>query len=314
MSDTKSSAPRRGLINALWTPTLADGSLDRPAIEAHLAFLRECGIDGVIALGSTGEFTRLDIPTRKELISLVAEQARPMAVLINVSDTRFDNVIELAAHAKTVGADGVALMPPSFFKLTPADVLEFLLRAAEKIELPVCLYNYPEVTNNRIDPCVIEAFADQVGMFGIKQSGAEFDYHHELAALAKKKGFTLFSASDRRLPEAFEIGAGGHIGGLPNFIPEIMRELYDACEAGDKAAIAQPLARMNAAIDAICKVPFPFDVAAGMEARGITPGAHKMPISPETQEKYRTAVEACRKLYAEWGLPQFQPCAAAAEV
>lgn len=311
MSQSSKQPPRRGLINAQWTPVKTDGSIDRDALATHLAFQRECGLDGVIALGSTGEFSRLSIPQRRELISAVTELARPLAVVVNVSDTRIENVIELAAHAKTVGADGVALMPPSFFKLTPADVLEFLLQAAARIELPVCLYNYPEVTNNRLDPAVISAFADQAQMFGIKQSGAEFDYHRELAALSQQKGFTLFSAADRRLPEAFEIGARGHIGGLPNFIPEIMKALYDACEAEDKAAMAEPLARMNAIIDIIAKVPFPFDVAAGMEARGLNPGVPKTPVSAETQEKVRVAVNACRRLYDEWGLPQVTACCAA---
>ena len=201
MIEQAQQPPRRGLINAQWTPVKADGSIDRESLATHLAFLRDSGVDGVIALGSTGEFTRLDIPARKTLISTVAAQARPMAVIVNISDTRIENVLELAAHAKEVRADAVALMPPSFFKLTPADVLEFLLQAAAKIELQVCLYNYPEVTNNRLEPEVIAAFADQANMFGIKQSGAEFDYHHELSALAEKNvlpSFLLPTAASRK--------------------------------------------------------------------------------------------------------------------
>ena len=90
-----------------------------------------------------------------------------------------------------------------------------------------------------------------------------------------------------------------------------MKALYDACESGNKAAMAEPLARMNAIIDVIGQVPFPFDVAAGMEARGIASGTPKTPVSAETQEKIRVAVEACRKLYNEWGLPQVSACCTA---
>ena len=311
MSNTDPTPPRKGLFNALWTPVLPDGSIDRVSLRHHIGYLRGCGIDGLMVLGSTGEFTRLSIAAQKEIISAATEYSGSMFVVVNTSSTRLEQVIDLAAHAKQAGAHGVAIMPPYFFRLKAADIREFILRATEKIELPVCLYNYPEVTGNRIDPDVIADLTEQANIFGLKQSGAEFDYHHELAALAKEKNFTLFSAADKRLPEAFKIGARGHIGGLANMIPEIMKALYDACEAGDESQIATPLYLMSEVIDVISKVPFPFDVAAGMEARGFNPGHPKTVLSAESQATYRTAVGACRALYSKWELPNVEEAACA---
>ena len=82
-------------------------------------------------------------------------------------------------------------------------MLEFFLRAAEAVDLPFCLYNFPELTGNRIGLETIAAFAERAPMAAIKQSGAEFAYHRPLIRLGHEKGFTVFSGADARLPEVF---------------------------------------------------------------------------------------------------------------
>ncbi len=120
------------------------------------------------------------------MISAIADLAPTLSIIINVSDTRLENVVTLAEYAWSSGADGVALMPPSFFHLPQADILEFLLRAADHIRLPIC---------------------------------------------------------------------------LPNIIPEVMKELYDACEDQDKPRIEKPLCQINEILDplsvASARLPIP---------------------------------------------------------
>lgn len=300
-----SNAPREGIFAALWIPTQEDGSLMRSALATHLHWLKKRGLHGVLALGSTGEFARMNLRQREEVLEAVIELAAPMPVIANISSIRLDEVISLGLSARRLGAVGVALMPPTFFPLPQQDILEFFLRAADQIDLPFYLYNYPEVTGNRIGLEVIEDFADRARMAGIKQSGGELNYHDALIQLGRKKDFSVFTAADPFLATYLDKGASGCLGGLANFVPEYMLEVFHACRTGQSAKAATTsahLARLGDILDPLC---LPMNVRSGMEARGFDPGALKTVVSPKTLMVYNGVLEKLRQEFTEWELPHF---------
>ena len=297
------AAPREGVFAALWIPTDARGRLMKRALAAHLAFLRASGVHGVLALGSTGEFVRMSFAQRQEVLAAVAELAAPMTVIANISSIRLDEVIALGKFARRLGVPGVALMPPTFFPVSQADMLEFFLRAAEGVSLPVYLYNFPELTSNRIGLETIAKFADRAKMAGIKQSGGEFGYHRELIALGREKNFSVFSGADTRLTEVFALGATGCIGGLVNFAPEFMVNIYNVSRGLTPGDCTEDAARMKEIGPVVDRMLFPLSVATGMEARGFEPGAPKTVVSPESARLYRGIVKDFRRLFKAWHLP-----------
>lgn len=303
--ESSGGAPRSGIHTALWIPTDESGNLKRQALATHLAWLKEKGIHGVLALGSTGEFARMNLRQREEVLAAVIEYSAPLPVIANLSSISLNEVISLGKAAQRLGAVGVALMPPPFFPLPQEDILEFFLRAADGIDLPFYLYNYPEVTGNRIGLEVIAAFADQAPMVGIKQSGGELSYHDDLIRLGREKDFAVFTAADPLLSVYLEKGASGCLGGVANFLPEYMVEVYDACRAGRAATAAEASARLFKAGEVLSPLCLPHNVRAAVEARGFDPGAFKTVVSATTLETYQQAVDQFRSLYAEWGLPRF---------
>src|SRR5882672_5098397 len=140
-----------GIFAALWTPTDGEGGVLRAELAANLRFLQQHRIDGVLALGSTGEFLLLTPDQRKALLQAAMESAGDLAVLANVSDIRPGVVADLARFAGGLGCAGIAIMAPPFYRVSQADLLEFFLRAGEAAQLPVLLYNFPERTGNRIE-------------------------------------------------------------------------------------------------------------------------------------------------------------------
>lgn len=297
------AAPRQGVFAALWIPTDSRGRLMKRALAAHLAFLRKSGVHGVLALGSTGEFIRMNLTQRQAVLEAVVEHAGSLQVIANISNIRVDEVIALGKVARRLRLPGVAMMPPTFFPVSQADMLEFFLRAAEGVQLPVYLYNFPELTSNRIGLELITQFAKRAPMAGIKQSGGEFAYHQDLIALGREKKFSVFSGADTRLPEVFALGAAGCIGGLVNFAPEYMVAIYDACSAGRPQDCVVESARMKEIGPVVDRMLFPLSVATGMEARGYEPGAPKMVVSAESAKIYRGIVADFRRMFKAWDLP-----------
>ncbi len=299
----KNPFPKEGILAALAIPSDARGRVLKRALASHLRWLRERGVHGVLALGSTGEFPRFSVDERKAALELIAELAAPMPVIANISDVRSQVAAELGRFARRLGLPGVGIMPPSFYPLSAADQLAFFLRAAEAAKLPVMLYNFPELTGNRIAAETVAAFADRAPMAAIKQSGGEFAYHKELIALGREKGFAVFSGADTRLPEVFKLGAAGCIGGLVNIVPEFMLELFDVCRLGRPGDPKPAAARMKEVGAILDRLTFPLNVAAGLEARGFDPGESKTVVSDESVALYREVMRALRARFAEWNLP-----------
>jgi 4-hydroxy-tetrahydrodipicolinate synthase len=299
----------KGIFSAQWIPTDAAGRVDRRSLASHLEFEKRSGIHGVLALGSTGEFPHFTVDERKELLAIIAELAAPLTIFANITDIRPKAAIELGRCARGLGMTAVALMPPVFYPVTQADMLAYFLHVAEAVELPVMLYNFPELTGKRIDLPTVAAFADRAPMIAIKQSGGEFEYHKELIALGRDKGFAVMTGADTRLPEVFKLGGAGCTGGLVNIVPELMVHIYRVCaegKPGDASVAAERMIEVGRVID---QLTFPLNVAAALEARGINPGAPKTIVSPESRALYAKIVQEFRTRFAAWGL---QPAAAAA--
>ena len=291
-----------GIYSAQWIPVDATGRIDRASLAAHIEFERQHDIAGLLALGSTGEFPHFSIDERKQVLAAVAELAAPLPVIANISDIRPRAAIELGRFAKSLGIPAVGLMPPPFYPMGQDDVLAFFLHVAEAVDVPVMLYNFPELTGKRIDLDTAAAFADRAPMAAIKQSGGEFAYHRDLVALGREKGFAVMSGADTRLPEVFALGGAGCIGGLVNIVPELMVEIHRACTSGRAAEITQTAARMVELGRVIDQLAFPPNVAAGLAARGFSPGASKSILSAQSQQLYAKIVAELSALFARWGL------------
>jgi 4-hydroxy-tetrahydrodipicolinate synthase len=286
-----------GIYSAQWMPTDARGRLDRSGLAEHIEFERRAGISGVLALGSTGEFPHFTTEERKAALATVAELAAPLPVLANISDIRPSAAIDVGRHAKSLGIAAVALMPPPFFPVSQADMLAYFLHVADAVELPVMLYNFPELAGKRIEVDTVAAFADRAPMIAIKQSGGQFDYHRELIALGREKDFVVMSGSDTRLPEAFALGAAGAIGGLVNIVPELMVYIDRVCRQGESGDASPAAAAMQDLGRIVDQLTFPLNVAAALEARGFDPGVPKSVVSPESRALYEKIVTELTALF-----------------
>lgn len=286
----------------MWLPTDAEGNLLTRELTANVAFLKAHGVSGVLALGSTGEFPQFDLKQRKRALEKVAEIAAPLPVIANVSDIRPHAVAELGSFARKIGLPAIAIMAPGFYPSSQDDLLAHFLHAADTSALPTFLYNFPELTGSRINLETVSAFADRARMAGIKQSGGEFSYHAELVRLGKEKNFVVFSGADTRLPEVFSLGAVGCIGGLVNIAPDLMVHLYRVCREGAAGSISPTLERLREIARIIDRLTFPLNVAAGMEARGLSPGAPKAVVSPQSRAVYLEIVTELRSRFEQWQL------------
>lgn len=254
-----------------------------------------------MALGSTGEFLYFDVETRKRFLSQAIELAAPLPVIANITDIRPRAVAELGRHARESGAAAVALLPPHFYPVAQDDLVEWFVRAGEAANLPLFLYNFPERTGNRIGIETIAVVVDRIRLAGVKQSGAEFDYHRALVQLGREKNFAVLTGTDTRLVEAMQMGAAGCVSGLANAVPEPLVEIFGAVNAGAPERAVTAAERMKTIGALVEQVEFPLNVAAIIQARGLAVGQPKSLISQATQARCQQLVSQLQSLFRQWG-------------
>ena len=254
-------------------------------------------------IGTTGGFVWQDFSGRKKILETVIEHAHGIPAIANISDTRLATVRELGKAAKQLGYSGIALLPPWYFRLPDEDIVEFIVRGAESAELPLMLYNFPERTGVKLTASMISAIARKVPVFGIKQSGSDFEYHRELVALGRVEHFCVFTGNDPRLNEAISMGASGNVGGMSNFVPEWITELHRAATLGLHEE-SNRLTHLLTETEAIClRAPSPFSMGAGVHARGFDSGLPPEFLSTERRTKFLEVTESLGEFFQRNGLP-----------
>lgn len=271
-------------------------------LKRQVEYFRRNKVAGLLPLGSTGEFVHLELNERKQFLKTVADLAQDLPLIVNISDVKPKAVFEMAGLAREVGAAAVSVLPPYFFSVAQADLVEFFVRAGEAAKIPLFLYNFPERTGTRIDLETVQAVAGRIELAGVKQSGAEFSYHRELAELGKRMGFDVLTGSDTRLPEAMGMGVSGCVSGLSNALAEVLVPLFEAVRSANTAEVDRLQGKMAQVAGVIDRLEFPRNVAAVMEARGFCPGAAKAVTSPRTDQTYRELVKELREIIGAWNL------------
>ena len=134
-----------GIWTPIPTPLTKQGRVDADATRRLVDFHIEAGIDGLLPLGTSGEFALLQRGERKALVDVVVDQAdNRVPVVAGVSDPSIENVVQLSSDAKEAGADGVIATPPYYFTTTDEGHYHHFKTISETIDLPLLIYNIPE--------------------------------------------------------------------------------------------------------------------------------------------------------------------------
>src|ERR671937_1085765 len=164
----------KGALAAAATPLAGGGAvLDEDAFDPLVAFLEGGGVDGLLALGTTGEGILLTAAERKRAAELFLA-ARPdgFAVAVHCGAQTTRETAALAAHAADLGADAVAVIGPPYFALDERALLDHFAAAAEACEpLPFYVYEFEARSGYAVPMSVLERLREAAANFvGLKVS------------------------------------------------------------------------------------------------------------------------------------------------
>ena len=139
----RSSVDWKGYWAAAPTPFAGDGALDEPAWRELLRLYLRQGIHGVLVNGSTGEWFSQSEAERRRVAEIAVEELKNrIPVVIGCTTFTAMTTIELARHAREIGADGILSTAPPYACPTPREIIAFFTTISEAVDLPLMVYNW----------------------------------------------------------------------------------------------------------------------------------------------------------------------------
>jgi len=218
-------------------------------------------VNGFLFLGSAGEFATLSHENRKAIAKFCVEQvAGKKPVIIGTASCSTQEVIDLSAHAGSIGADAVMVVNPYYAKLSDERIYQHYRQIAEASPLPVFLYNFPLLTGQDLSVELIGRLAaDCPNIVGIKDTVDCMSHIRRIVfeVKGKRPDFMVFSGFDEYMLDTLMIGGDGVIPATSNFAPEVTCGIYQAFCRQDFAT-AQTLLKRLAMLSKMYSIDVPF--------------------------------------------------------
>jgi 4-hydroxy-tetrahydrodipicolinate synthase len=225
------------------TPFDERGEVDLTATESLVERFVEAGVDGISPLGSTGEASHLTGNERKgfaeEVVRIVAGRV-PLLIGVGAVGTR--ETVELARHAEGVGADGLLVVSPYYWKVGEEALFKHFATVAKSVEIPVMIYNLPVLTGVELSPSFVARVASECSnVTGLKDTVTEYSHIWNVLREVKpvKPEFSVLAGFEDLILPSMLAGGDGSICGLANVAPDLFVSLVRAARNGDLGEAAQ---------------------------------------------------------------------------
>jgi dihydrodipicolinate synthase/N-acetylneuraminate lyase len=265
--------PIKGVLGASVTP-LTDGGnrLDEAAFGPLIDFMAGAGLDGLLAMGTTGEGILLDVPERQRATDLFVKGATGrLKVIVNAGAQTTLATANLAAHAATAGADGVAVIAPPYFLLDRRSIVDHFVRAAKaSAPLPFYIYEFADRSGYPVPPDAIAEIRDRCpNLAGLKVSDAPWERFEPYLI----EGLSIFVGPETLIDRGMAAGAVGAVSALASTLPELVIEAV-------RSGTPQASARCGQVRNSIQRYPFHSALKRILRLRGV-------PLSDEVRPPLR---------------------------
>jgi len=289
----------KGSLVAIVTPMQAGGALDLPAFRKLIDFHVANGTSGLVVVGTTGESPTVDVEEHCLLIKTAVEHAAGrIPVVAGTGANATAEAIELTAYAKKVGAASSLSVVPYYNKPSQEGLYRHFRTIAEKVELPLILYNVPGRTVADLANDTVLRLAQVPGIVGIKDATADLARGSELIralAAAGKSEFAVYSGEDITALPLILMGGNGVISVTANVAPKLMAQMCAAALAGDCARARTANDRLLPLHRKLFIEANPIPVKWALAEMGLIGGDLRLPLTPLAAQHHDTVRAALRE-------------------
>ena len=287
----------KGSFTALVTPFHENGSVNFEKLRELVEWQINEGIDGIVALGTTGESSTMSHEEDDAVAEAVIETANGrIPIICGAGSNSTQTQLEKTIRYKKMGADGVLLISPYYNKANDEGMYRHFATVGDQVDIPIILYNVPGRTGCSISPKVVERLSKHPNVVAIKEASGNISYAAHIARLLSDD-FTMFSGNDDMIVPILSLGGSGVIWVLSNIVPSEVHALTKAWFDGDPDRARELQLKYLDLVDALfCEVN-PIPVKEALNQLGKAVGGYRLPlceIGESGRERVRKALEVLK--------------------
>jgi 4-hydroxy-tetrahydrodipicolinate synthase len=288
----------KGSIVAIATPMVEGGALDLPALGKLIDFHVANGTAGIVIVGTTGESPTVDVEEHCRLIAAAVEFARGrVPVIAGTGGNSTTEAIALTSFAKNAGVSCCLSVVPYYNKPTQEGLYRHFRTVAEKVDLPMVLYNVPGRTVADLANDTVLRLAQVAGIVGLKDATADIGRGSELLRALKaagKRDFAVYSGDDLNALPLMLMGGHGVISVTANVAPKLMSEMCAAAINGDLVTARARNDRLLPLHRGLFVEANPIPVKWALAEMGLIHNVLRLPLVPLSTQHHETVRSALR--------------------
>ncbi len=286
-----------GTHTALATP-MANREVDYASLEKLIQTQIDAGIEGVLAVGTTGESPTLSHDEHEEVVRKTVEFAKGKSLVVAGSGSNSTREAErLSREAQDSGADALLLVAPYYNKPSQEGLLQHFSRVAEAVEIPIILYSIPGRCGIEIgiDTCA-RLYEKHPHVRAIKEAGGSCE---RVSQLRQKLGaeYTILSGDDSLTLPFMSVGAQGVISVASNVAPAQVKQMVDLANSNDFQAASALHKRLYPLFTTLFIESNPVPVKAVLKNQGtIAEDIVRLPLAALSEDSRATLAAVTRNL------------------
>jgi 4-hydroxy-tetrahydrodipicolinate synthase len=273
-----------GMLTSMVTPfKREDLKIDFDALMDLVSFISDHGCNGIVPLGSYGEFNALTNNEKKQMLVSVMEARGDLCVIPNVGSDNFEETVDFARYAQGIGVDALLIMPPYFYNDIEIDGLtNYYKKILETIDIPVFLYNIPKYTGIEISDRLIDNLMDTGKIAGIHDSSGDISLIQHFKT--KYPELNIVVANDTLFYEGMLLGISTFSSYLFNAFPEIVKAIsFDFQQPKKGGKVAQQY--LNEVHNVIRSFPRIASLKYAVTLRGIAESDVRPPLTSLSNDR-----------------------------
>lgn len=281
---------------AIVTPMKEDGSVDYEVLAKLVEDQITGGTDAIIACGTTGESATLSHEEHVRVMDFIIRRVNgrvPVVAGTGSNDTAY--ALELSLEAQKAGADGLLMVTPYYNKTSQAGLIRHFTYVADRVELPIILYNVPSRTGCNIKPETFLALSKHPNIVAVKEAAGDIAAVADIAALCGDE-LAVYSGNDDQILPILALGGKGVISVLSNILPRETHEICATFFRGDLEASRRMQLRYMELIHALFSDVNPIPVKEAMNQMGMNAGPCRLPLV-EMSDSGKAHITAVLKKY-----------------
>jgi len=283
---------------AALTPCDKNLKFDETVYTDMMAYFKQTGVDGVVVLGTTGEYPSFSVAERKKVAEVAFKHRNGLNIIISSGTSNFPETIELSQHAAANGADGLLVIPPFYYKHPPLEgLIRYFSLLFEKVTIPINLYHIPGTSGVPISLDLLHALEKYSNLAGIKDSEDDVGEYGRFVKEFPK--LNMRTGTVTTLKSALENGMGAILM-EGNLFTKQIADVFAAKRAGK--SVDEPLAKLDAAIKLLAPVggydfgTMKYALSLQMGTRQTYPRPPHVDVTETQKAKMKEALEQMKQL------------------